>query len=478
MRLLGVLLLPDLPLQLAGREAPEISHRPCALVTDERHPRVLFRNERAAALGVAPGDLVSEAVRRCPGLCLQTWLPGRLARFQKELGRVLHDFSPRVELAADPPWEAVLEAQGLDRLWPSLSAWASDFLQNLERRGLSARMALGRDRFLLLAWCLATDRSLTLFTTLEEERKRCEHLPLKRLGLAHPLLDRLAIRTLGELARLPAARTAKRFGPELLAWQLRARKSLDAPPEQGIRDKADPERPVVHLDLPGAAADTSWLLFQLKTQLHRLVPRFGEQAVLSLELVLKQAAGWSQRHRILPAEPTRDVHLLIDLLRLRLEALRLEEAPDELELHLDLVPRAPEQLELFPGEGVRRRIQEAQRALAALRAEFGSEVVFQARLDSGHLPEEKAGWQPHERLVRPRPGPGRPGLVRRLLDEPVPIPEPRNVERRLGPYLVSGRWWNGEPDRVYSFLELRDGRILWVFRRRGENRLFLCGWVE
>ena len=85
-------------------------------------------------------------------------------------------------------------------------------------------------------------------------------------------------------------------------------------------------------------------------------------------------------------------------------------------------------------------------------------------------------------------------LVRRLFTKPQLLPpqvrqvrddgwllsglEHGAVVRILGPYIVSGGWWQHELHREYHFAELRRGDCLWVFYDRNRRRWFCQGSVE
>ena len=52
------------------------------------------------------------------------------------------------------------------------------------------------------------------------------------------------------------------------------------------------------------------------------------------------------------------------------------------------------------------------------------------------------------------------------------------VVRILGPYIISGGWWQHELHREYHFAELRRGDCLWVYYDRNRRRWFCHGAVE
>jgi protein ImuB len=198
--------------------------------------------------------------------------------------------------------------------------------------------------------------------------------------------------------------------------------------------------------------------------------------------------------QVRPAAPTRDVAQLIQLIRLRLEAIRkLPDGVVEVILIADGVAAPEEQKELFT-EKPRRDLAAANRALARVRAELGNDTVMHARLREGHLPEGSFTWEALDGVKASRPRDVAAGrLVRRIYTRPVPLPsrsrrepdgwmlrglEQGPVVRVQGPYVVAGGWWNRKVQREYHFAETQKGDLLWVFYDRDRRRWFLQGRVE
>jgi protein ImuB len=198
--------------------------------------------------------------------------------------------------------------------------------------------------------------------------------------------------------------------------------------------------------------------------------------------------------RVRPAAPTLDAGQLLELIRLRLEALRkLPDGVVEIVLLAEGVATTNEQRRLF-AERPRRDPGAANRALARVRAEMGDDAVMRARLRDGHLPEGSFTWEALDRVVTSRPRTADTGrLVRRIYARPVPLPSrPRQepdgwmlhgleqgpVVRVHGPYVISGGWWNRPVRREYHFAETRSGELLWVYYDRPRRRWFLQGRVE
>jgi protein ImuB len=216
------------------------------------------------------------------------------------------------------------------------------------------------------------------------------------------------------------------------------------------------------------------------------------------ELTLTLTPERSSRHdlppiveAVRPAEPTLDGKQLLELVRLRTEAIDFTVGVVRVALLATGAPATQEQLRLFARP--RRDLRAAARAIARVRAALGNQSVVRARLADGHLPEAQFSWEPIDRVTPARPRTAAPpSLVRRI--EPVPTPlaarparEPDGwllaglrhgpVESLDGPYLLSGGWWQGEIERDYYFAELRSGRLEWVYFDRKRQRWFHQGSV-
>ena len=190
---------------------------------------------------------------------------------------------------------------------------------------------------------------------------------------------------------------------------------------------------------------------------------------------------------LLPEDP-------LELLRLRLETLRLSAGVTALTVTVEDTPATEEQLRLFQ-EVERRDLAAANQALARLRATFGDDAVRRVRLREGHLPEARWTWEPLDAVVRPQPQVValRP-LMRRLLLRPSLLPPPPRsqrdagwmpagpdagpVVRIVGPDVLSGGWWRHEIHRDYYFAETQRGDLLWIFYDRRRHQWFLHGRVE
>ena len=214
-----------------------------------------------------------------------------------------------------------------------------------------------------------------------------------------------------------------------------------------------------------------------------------------------------------PSRPTTSGRTLLNLTRAHLAERRLDgpvyavtvsvvEEGEPEPAELDLFDRAPASPD------------EVDRSIARLRAVFGGEAAFAARLVDRHRPEGAYEWVPFvpPQTLGPRPpkkkkkrtpsatpplvasagvGVVDPGALR-LLDPPRPLPSleeepaparlvslggpPRRIVTATGPTRLQSEWWTPSPlARDYYEIETDDGARFWLFRDHGDGRFYLHG---
>ncbi|MBI4081594.1 MAG: DNA polymerase Y family protein [Candidatus Lambdaproteobacteria bacterium] len=490
-----------LPLQLLLRGHTAWRLLPVAVVAHDRpQAPVLWVNAAARQQGVRPGMRQAEALSLAAGLRAAVVPAGRVRAGVAGLTALLRRFSPHVEPSPEEPGVFWLDASGLARLAPSPQAWAAAIREALAAAGFQARLALGFAHF----GCYALARSgrgVAVFADPAAERRAAREAPLATLGLeprTREALAQLGIATLGELLRLPAAGLLARFGPRVYRLHRLAAGQL-ADPLQPAAERL----PAHELIVPAEPlADAAQALFLIAGRLPFLLATLAgrQEALQALRLRLLLDDGTHRDAEIAPAAPTREPRPLVDLLRLRLERMRLSAGVREIELWGRGAGRALEQLTL-PTDPPGRDLAAANRALAQLRAELGEQAVVRAVLREGHLPQARFAWEPLAEIERPRPRPAsgpvaRQALVRRIYGQPKPLPgwprEPAqwrydrapaadSLVALHGPYAVNGGWWAGDgagQHRDFYYAETREGALLWLCHDRRRGRWFLQGRVE
>ncbi len=494
----GCVDVPALPLQLLILRHPGWARCPVAVVDrDDPQGVILWVNERARRDRVRPGQRYAEGLSLAAGLRAGVVDQEQIRVEVDRLARCLRKFTPEVEPSSDEPGVFWLNASGFERLFPCLESWASGIQEELHKAGFWAAVVVGFDRFntYALGKLAAGSSTVQILATAQQERRRAGQVPLDRLHLQPSLRDslqRLGIETVADLRRLPAGGLLSRFGRESYLLHRLVAGALPAPLAPAFETEPVLER--FELEPEQHQIDATALLFLLKQRLAIMQPVLAErgEAVAGLRLRLLLDGGGTSDHHIKPAEPTLDEVQLIDLLRLRMDALELLAPIVGFELLAEGVAATREQLQLF-AEKPRRDLRAANRALARLRAELGEAAVVQAVLLKGHLPEAGFGWQ-----ALPEIKPARPAervhlrLVRRVLGRPQllacqhAVPDgwfafglgPGPVQALFGPYLVSGGWWRRPQHREYHFAETRRGDLLWIYFDRHRRSWFLHGMVE
>jgi protein ImuB len=253
---------------LEGRR--ELMGEPVALAPEAGRRQVVGEVSPAAeAFGVVPGMRTGEALARCPELRLVPPDPdGVRSLWRKALDRL-----ERIGAAceSDREGEAFFAADGLRGIHGG--SLDGVLLAARQAVGRGARIGCAPGRFSAYAAALrARPRSGRRGSVIVPEKAVVGFLaPLpvgllrSRAGLEHlpELLERLGIRTLGQLAALPAAATAERFGhPGLLARDLAM--GRDTP----LEPRRPPEPVKERLELPEATSGP-----QLERALELLIAR-------------------------------------------------------------------------------------------------------------------------------------------------------------------------------------------------------------
>jgi protein ImuB len=378
-----------------------------------------------------------------------------------------------------------------------------------------------------------------------EEARFLAPLPLTHLKLEQRLVDTLkrwGVRTLGDLARLPADRTASRLGPAGASAH-RAARGIDSSPlapyhlPPTLREGMELEWPVVTVDP---------LLFAFRQSLERTQNRLQREdlscALLELELSL-EPEGAEHRMIRLPA-PTRDIDALLALIRLELESHppRAPVTSFRCVTHPDRPRRG--QLTLFGAPDISP--DQLAGTLARLAARLGPDRVGSPCTVDGHLPERYTTVPfdpPPAPKLRQPPRQGRGLLAVRVLRPPVPLeviteensqfsslnsqfpttqsktPEEKKpktqsppempipnssflsphslrlvsvasepgatpriqglVRVAAGPWTLEEGWWNATPvERDYWDVELGGGRLYRIYRERTTGNWFADGMYD
>jgi protein ImuB len=333
-------LLPRFELSVAAGGRAELARGPVALAPEPgREPLIGEASAAAEAHGVKAGLRLGEALARCPTLRLVAPDPAGVADDWDRMLAALEGIGAEVE--SERPGVACFDASGLLNLHGGLDGLLTVTRRAL--RGAPARLGVAPSRFAAVA---AASKARPRRAEVTPGAKRrgfgtlaayLAPLPIALLGsrtetaaLPEPL-ERFGIRTLGELAALPRAALADRFGAAgPLARDLA--RGRDTP----LRPRATAERLEEALELPEAGSGAQ-LEHALGLLIDRLVARRERRGrtfravVLSASLVeggtwrlrmtFREAHADPRRMRLALAPRLAELPAPADVLRLRVEGL-------------------------------------------------------------------------------------------------------------------------------------------------------------
>ncbi len=385
----------ELRAALAGRR--EMMARPVAIAPEPGGVQVIGDASGAAeAFGVVSGMRLGEALGRCPSLALVPADPQRAEEAWEESLATLEGIGAAVE--SRRPGEAFFGLDGLRALWGR----PERALERARRlMGQGVRLGAGPTRLCALAAALRSrPRRRAVIVSQKEARAFLALLEVAvlrdRMGDEWTgvnlvdTLERLGVRTLGELASLPRDAVADRFGDPGL-------RALDM--ANGVEEPLRPRRPRAELreeiELHDAATAG-----QLERALELLVDRLLANPLrrgrsfrrLRIEARLAGGGGWRIEAPTRQATANRERLLLV--LRPKLEALP---APAiRLALRgLELDEPQPRQPTLRADEAEERRGRVAE-AVRHARAAAGRGAVLRVlEVDPGaDVPERWATLTP------------------------------------------------------------------------------------
>jgi len=476
---------PDTPVVLAGRNG--------------RRRAVMAANAVARSGGIISGMAVAKAQALTSNLVVQDADPaGDATALERLAVWALRRYSPVV--AADPPDGLRLDMAGAAHLLGGEAAFIADLARRLADNGITARIAMaptygaahGLARF---------GQSPSVIVEPCDLEGSLAPLPIAALRLGAGTIDglrRLGVETVGELAALPRAPLALRFGPEV-------GRRLD----QAFGRTAEPFELVEAPELvrvrrafaePIAAPET--LARYTGKLVVRLCATLEERGLGArrLDLLFHRVDNRIEAIRAGTAKPLRDVKRMTRLLCDRIETVA-------------------------PGFGIEQMVLTASIA-EPLNYRNASSLIEAGTPDLSELVDTLANRMAHGRLYPCAPLPSevpersvqrieplappvgvtwpadwpRPS---RLLDPPAPVeamallPDHppasftwmgvrRCVKRADGPERIFGEWWvrDGELAAVRDYFQVEDevGERFWLFRRgdgedsaTGSHRWYLHG---
>jgi len=460
------------------------AHKPAVLAVSVGGRRILSAvNPAAEALGLLPGLTLADARARVPGLDVANADPEGDAAALLRLAQWCGRYSPwTVPHGAD---SVLLDITGCAHLAGGEDRLGAALFERLARRGIGARLGIADTIGGACAIARGGGHAVNIVAP-GATRDALAALPVRALRLGGEMaaaLERLGLRHIGDLYRLPRAALAQRFDAALMTRLDEAlgeeREALSplppAPPRWTRRQFAEPI----------AARDS--IEAAIRVLLESLCRSLGEEGLGArlLVLTLHRVDGESASLAVGTARPNRDAAHLMRLFAERIERIDPGLGIEDMMLAARRAePLGARQLALPRAGQDGVTADDAAMLIDRLANRLGARSVGRLVPRAAHLPERAqhfvfafATGGDAFRADQPRP-------VRLLpFPEPIeaiaPVPDdpPLNfrwrrrlhrVARAEGPERILGEWWRGEREaellRDYYRVEDEDGRRYWLFR--------------
>jgi protein ImuB len=515
---LACLNVPSFPLAAWYRTDPDLRST-TVVVTDGPGPRatIVACSPEAGRQGISLGLSAAQGATIDPGLVVRAVSADTERAAQAALCDVAYSFSPRVEDAG--AGTVYLDVDGLTALHESENELANALVVGMGRVGLDASVGIASTK--IAAQLAARDSGGVAVIPAHEEWRFLSPLPIQLLAPSTRLQETFArwgMRTLGDLAGLPASAVATRLGPEGALLARRAR--------------GEDEHPLVPRPLPMLFEETSALdygvdslepfLFVIRALLDRVTSRLAVRGLIcgDLRLALGLVNRGREERTVTVAAPSNDVKALLTLARLHLEAQPPRAPVETIRLSVVSERLRPAQLDLYRPQGPAPA--QLATALARLTALCDADRLGAPVVADSHRPDAYGlrsfdlskglgvrGWGPGgssaeydtpqslnptiqespPKTPNPEPLTPNPLLALRILRPPralevfcnrghldfvrlaataneFPVPYRCNgrVVTLAGPWRVQGEWWRDDPlHRDYYDVQLSDGAVYHIF---------------
>jgi len=504
----GCILVPDFPLQAWLRVEPESASRPVGILAESAgRLEVSWVSRAAQEAGVRPGMTLAQARSICSGLMARPVAAPWIRSAHEALLDLALGFSPSVQ--SFEPGLVVLDLAGTSGLYPSRPAMACALVAQARRMGFSACVGIaGGPRLALIAARAVALRQMqgatrdtpgrgaegeVLLLRPGEEAAQLAPLPIEALGASPVLceaLHRLGLRTVGEFARLNRVGLGVRLGVEAYDLHRLACGEDDACIEP-LRPSEVFEESVA---LDYALEQTEPLLFLVAAAVERLAQRLEARAMAPATLAITLELDPDGHHSVAVSLPsaTSDVRSLMGLLRLQLEACRLQKPIRGFTLAAQGAAPPRVQGDLFGPA------QAAPSELASLWARLAA-IAGPDRVGCPVVPDTHGRSTPGVRAIPPpstfrevkmvpratlafcRIHPPREVVVQTGAEgEPLFIqgqPFSGRVERSAGPWWIGTGWWTGRAEAgAFYDVEVRGRGLLRLFKEVATGRWFVDGW--
>lgn len=448
-------------------------NRPFAITHREKNTdRIYCLNRAAESQGLHRGMGFSDARAYCPNLQSR---PANLhadARFLQILARWSKRYCPWVGL--DGADGLVMNITGSAHLFGGEMALLDDMRHRLACAGLNGLIAVANTRG--AAWALAHYGTPHNAKVQDEDITGLPVAALRLSAKSDTALQRLGLRSIGDLMALPRATIARRFGPDVVlrldqatGAQDEAISPLDDAPHYGVR--------ITLPDPIGLGAD---VMAGTERLLERLCAKLKHQdmGARKLQLTLRRVDQGAQQVELSLATPMRDATRILPLFERGVGAVDAGFGIDQLRLEATQVEP------LFKAQLTHTRAEQRDGLddlITRLGNRIGLDNIQRFLPADSHIPERSFQIAPAAYstasgpwvTLRPRP-------IRLFAPEPIAGTGARPPQQfrwrrislatghAIGPERIAPEWWLPDESwrtglRDYWKVETTQGRRLWLF---------------
>lgn len=494
--------LPNWPVQQKGVRT--LKSRPLVLFTQSSRGLlvVVACSRSPTRYGVRTGMPLAEAESLCVGMQPEPEFvrhdPDADRRTLRRLALYCHRYTPVVALEeAETPECLLLDVGGSAHLFGGERALGERVVADFRRLGYAVRVAIADG--IGAAWALAHAREVAKAVRVlpaGRNREIVSRLRVEGLRLPAAVIERLHqfdLRRIGQVLEVPRTELVTRFGPELL---LRLDQAL------GRRAELVPsERQVEPIEASWRFEDPVAQEGVLEAVTERLVRKLArrlepeQMGVRRLYGTIEVADDRPVSFEIGMLRPTGSAERLLELIRLRLEGLRLSAGILRVALRVAAAPLEVRQERWFDSDEDARRQAAFREFVERLSSRLGEEAVLRPCLRPDDQPEWAWDYVP---WLRERSSTPLDERKTRPLAQPVNLlagPQAIHVEegqdgpcrfgwrersyavaRAWGPQRIETGWWRGDDvRRDYYRVEAQTGERFWLYRDLARGTWYLHG---
>ena len=475
---LASLVIPEFLTDVCLRATPSLAHRPLAVADGVSRREIVAINR--AARSVQAGMTPKQARAACPGLVVVARDEQAERDATHEILEALESCSPGVE--ALRPGVYFFDAKRLPGGEASAIGTAVALASTC---GFRASAAVADDKF--TAYCAAVTGGGCSIVAAGGSAAFLAPLPMSLLPLAPgdaQRFDMLGLRLLGQVAALPVAPLAARFGERAREYAclargedrdpLRPRRSQTVYQERFAFETAVDRLEPLFFALRGCLAGVAGRLAGAAQVCDRVDIVLVLDATNCLTNTDEKSVSSVADVCVALAEPTASAAVMFNLARVALESREHTAAVEAIIVRAAPCGEPPPQLGLFDGSAGSRNAALAA-TLARLHATLGDHevVTLQTQAKRSRLPERMQRSVPiasPRQFVQKKTGSkGVPAVqpswapALRLLDPPRPMHPPAKDHTRAGPFRLSESWWEQPVERDYYQMTDCSGALVLAF---------------